>query len=119
MPRLPFIRLVSLTMAAMLLLGCASKSDGGVAAAGGGGSAGASGTAGEAGEAAAGQGAGGGEPNPQFSFRLALGADFGCVIDDAGAIACWGMPNADVGQAVPPAGQFSSIATSEDAACAI
>jgi Regulator of chromosome condensation (RCC1) repeat len=53
--------------------------------------------------------------------HLALGAEYGCVIDSAGSIVCWGMPSLDVGQTNSPSGAFLGISAAPqgELTCAI
>ena len=68
----------------------------------------------------AGQQAGGAEGRPALTrFQLALGTEFGCAINQPHTIECWGEELLrDVGQTMPPPGNYIQIRATDAMACA-
>lgn len=98
-----------------------SSAGGALASAGTGGSGGAVAIGGASGGevGAAGKASDAGAALSLHASRIALGAEYGCAIDSAGAIECWGTSEAGLGQTTPPAGTFKAIAALSDIECGI
>jgi Regulator of chromosome condensation (RCC1) repeat len=88
--------------------GAAGKS--GAAAAAGASGTGVSGSTGSAGSAGV---------SMLAASRIAVGVEYGCAINSAQAIECWGMPQTPLGETTPPAGKFKSLSAMLDVTCAL
>jgi alpha-tubulin suppressor-like RCC1 family protein len=91
-----------------------------------GGSQGGDGTGGDGGTSGtvAGTSSGGnGGANSLVGVRshISLGEDFGCAINESGAIVCWGEPEPDYdfGQTEPPSGNYVHLSCGSTACCAV
>jgi len=75
--------------------------------------------AGAGGPLAAGGAGSGGEIGLLAGNQLALGTEFGCGIDDAQRIQCWGSDDQKTGQIQPPDGVYLQIRAGDQTACAV
>jgi hypothetical protein len=94
--------------------GSSGGSQGGTGTGGGG--------AGTGGTAGTNLGGDGGANSPMgVRSHISLGDDYGCAIDENGAIVCWGEPDPDYdyGQTQPPSGDYVHLSCGGTACCAV